>query len=120
MYAQSSGTTAAGLGVIDVLRRCADDLTCADEEPLLRLRQDDLDDVLARLGEQHRPWLVALAERHVLRVEPVLGEAGEILAAPLFTFDRGGRLHACLDPQDDSPRLRAALEDAGVVVVAPE
>lgn len=117
--AQTGGAAAAGLGVIDVLQRCADDLSCADEDPLGRASQDDLAWVLGKLGEEHRPWLQDLADRVVLRFEPVLSSTGEILATPLFTFDRGGQLHACLDPADDSPRLRHALEDAGAVVVTP-
>lgn len=119
VFAQTGGASAAGLGVLAELQRSADDLGCADDDPLGYASQDDLEWVLGRLGDDHRAWLLDLAERHVLRFEPVLGAGNEILATPLFTFDRAGKLHACLDPADASERRREILADAGVVVVAP-
>jgi len=119
VMAQTGGASAAGLGVVSVLRRCADDLACADEDAFACASHDDLEWVVSRLGETHRGWVLDLAERCALRFEPVLAPDGEVVVAPLFTYDRTGKLHVCLDPADDSPRLRHALEDFGAVVVTP-
>jgi hypothetical protein len=119
VYAQTGGASAASLGVIDVLRRTADDLTCPDERNPQSLAQDDMDWIVSRLGEEHRAWVVDLSTRCVLRLEPVVAADGETVATPLFTYERGGKLHACVDPEQDSPALRQRLEDLGVEVVEP-
>ncbi|MEZ6066710.1 MAG: hypothetical protein R3B90_13625 [Planctomycetaceae bacterium] len=57
--------------------------------------QDDLNDILDRIGHEHRTWLVDLRKRFDIRQEPMTDGVGAVLAEPLFWFRTGDSVHAC-------------------------
>ncbi len=59
--------------------------------------QDDLIDILKRIGPEHRPWLVNLWKSHQIHQEPILNDSGQIVADPLFWFEHEGMKWACFE-----------------------
>ena len=59
--------------------------------------QDDLIDILKRIGPEHRPWLVNLWKSHQIHQEPILNDSGRIIADPLFWFEHNGFKWACFE-----------------------
>ena len=59
--------------------------------------QDDLIDILKRIGGEHRPWLVNLWKSHQIHQEPIMNDSGQIVADPLFWFERDGLKWACFE-----------------------
>ena len=72
------------------------------------------------IGAEHRDWLNGLRSLHRLVQEPMLEENGAILCEPLFWYESDGRRFACFPKaKPPSQRIKNALEDAGVVILAP-
>ena len=59
--------------------------------------QDDLIDIMKRIGTQHRPWLVNLWKSHQIHQEPILNDIGQIIVDPLFWFEHEGMKWACFE-----------------------
>lgn len=51
--------------------------------------QDDLNDILDRIGHEHRRWPVDLWKRFEIRQEPITDAMGHILAEPLLLVRTG-------------------------------
>ncbi|OYW23716.1 MAG: hypothetical protein B7Z55_03235, partial [Planctomycetales bacterium 12-60-4] len=63
--------------------------------------QDDLNDILDRIGHEHRKWLVDLWKRYDIRQEPITDSAGAVLAEPLFWFRADETVHACFGNESE-------------------
>lgn len=71
--------------------------------------QDDLNDILERIGNEHRQWLVDLWKRFEIRQEPLTDTRGQLVAEPLFWFDVGAERLACFDSHSPRPVLPKQL-----------
>lgn len=79
--------------------------------------QDDLVDVLGRIGTEHRDWLLGLWRRYTIVQEPLLTKSGELVAEPLFWFTTGRGTYASFGKETPSQRIVERLEDLGVTVL---
>ena len=59
--------------------------------------QDDLIDILKRIGAQHRLWLVNLWKSHEIHQEPIMNDSGQIIVDFLFWFEHDGMKRACFE-----------------------
>lgn len=101
----------------EVFEECLDNLCARPQIETEISPQDDLVDLLDRIGEEHRKWLMGLWNRFSIKQEPVLTDQGEIVAEPLLWFRAGNEVYACFGR--DRPRQRAMqrLEDAGINIL---
>ena len=79
---------------------------------------DNFEDLVTRLGTEHRPWLSRLWKNYAIQQEPIIVDDGEILGEPLFWFQNGKRSYACFE-NTIGARARHRLNDAGIDVIAP-
>lgn len=80
--------------------------------------QDDLNDILERIGNEHRQWLVDLWKRFEIRQEPLTDAKGRLVAEPLFWFDMGTERVACFDNKSPRPVLPKQLDERSVKAIA--
>lgn len=73
--------------------------------------QDDVEDLVALLGEQHRKWLHGVWANYRPSQEPILTQNKELVAEPLFWLKHGGEIHACFGDQLPKKRTLQKLED---------
>ena len=57
--------------------------------------QDDINDILDSIGQEHRKWLVDLWKRYDIRQEPLIDSEGKVIAEPLFWFKKDDAVFAC-------------------------
>jgi superfamily I DNA/RNA helicase len=81
--------------------------------------QDDLNDILDRIGKEHRHWLVCLWKQFEIRQEPVTDSDGSILTEPVFWFEQNGRRFACFGAEGILPERQAVLQKIGIEVLVP-
>lgn len=76
--------------------------------------QADFDNLLEQIGSQHRKWLQSLRRDYKIIQEPIIDSGGQVIAEPLFWFDKNGKHHACfLEAISDT--LERMLADLGIV-----
>jgi superfamily I DNA/RNA helicase len=80
---------------------------------------DEFEDVLQRLGGDHRKWLEEVWRKHQIVQEPIVAEDGEVLAEPLFWYRDGETSFACFDGEPPDRYTLNKLEDVGVKVLKP-
>lgn len=76
--------------------------------------QDDFDDLLERIGPQHRKWLQSLWNEFSVVQEPVCDTDGTVVAQPLFWLERDGRRYACFLPGEQPPEIDKILAQYGI------
>ena len=79
--------------------------------------QDDVIEILDRIGRKHRRWLTGLWNSHNISQEPLTTDSGQIIAEPLFHFHAGQKCYACFGPEQPRERIRRRLEDSGIVLL---
>jgi len=57
--------------------------------------QDEFNDLLEQVGKKHRKWVRQLWSRFKISREPLLNETGNVIAEPLFWFEKDGSVFAC-------------------------
>ncbi len=82
-------------------------------------RLDELQDLLEMIGDEHKKWLEDLCATRWVEQEPIVSDAGEILAEPLFWFKDDERTYACFGKTAPPTYTLHKLEDAGIRVIAP-
>ncbi len=87
-----------------------------DESPFSH--EDDITDILERIGPEHRGWLVTLWEHHEVIQEPIADDLGTVIAEPLFWFERGGQRFACFDVEPSAAEKSRLMSDHGIVVIS--
>lgn len=101
-----------------VIQECLDSL---HERPTIETEispQDDLVDVLAIIGNEHRKWLAELWNRHDVSQEPLVAVDGELIAEPLFWFTRNGKQFVCFGNEVPRQRVLQRLQDFGATLLA--
>lgn len=105
--------------LLTTLEQCLD---CLLESPKIEKEVsnlEDFEDVLERLGNEHRLWLKSLWKRYQIQQEPIIASNGEILGEPLFWFDAEDRRIACFGKEKPGSHTAFKLEDSGIEVIYP-
>ena len=97
-----------------VINECLDNLEERPEVEWEISPQDDLLEILDRIDEEHRKWLIGLWNRYKISQEPLMTKGGEIVAEPLFSLRVGKKSYACFGADPPRHRVRQRLEDFGV------
>lgn len=87
--------SAASRTLSETISACVETMTSTPNVEIPTSIQDDLNDILDRIGHEHRRWLVDLWKRFDIRQEPITDGVGAVLAEPLFWFRAGDSIHAC-------------------------
>lgn len=105
--------------IMSVLQECLELLVDRADVDKEISNIDEFEDVVERIGQNHRSWLANLWKKHWIEQEPILAEGGEIVAEPVFWFQDDQRTFACFgsDPPGKSTQFR--LEDAGIQIIRP-
>jgi superfamily I DNA/RNA helicase len=82
-------------------------------------RSDEFEEVLHRLGGEHKKWLEELWREHQIVQEPIVADDGEVLAEPLFWYRDGERSYACFGGQVPDRYTLNRLEDVGASLLKP-
>jgi len=101
----------------DVIEDCLGNL---EERPTIECDntiQDDVIEILDRIGHRNRKWLVGIWSTNRISQEPLATTSGQIVAEPLFHFRANQRHYACFGNTPPRERIRRKLEDAGVDVL---
>jgi superfamily I DNA/RNA helicase len=80
---------------------------------------DEFEEVLGRIGQEHRSWLEAVWKKRWIEHEPILEPDGAILAEPLFWFKEDDRICACFGNKQPGKHIEFKLQDAGVMLLKP-
>jgi len=96
MYGIHTGSTASRL-LMETIADCVAMQNAAPNIDASSSIQDDLIDILKRIGTKHRPWLVNLWKSHEIHQEPIMNDSGQIIADPLFWFEHDGLKWACFE-----------------------
>jgi len=105
--------------LLATLQKCMDTLV---DRPAIEPEISDLDDfedVLGRLGSDHRDWLAGLWKTRMIQQEPIVAEDGELIAEPLFWFQIDDRMFACFGNQGPGTHTLHKLQDNKIEVVRP-
>ncbi len=105
--------------ICSVIEECLDDLC---ERPIVDhhiSHQDDLVELIERIGEEHRDWLFRLLARFPMSQEPIFSEVGELIVEPLFWVKVGEVLYACFGKEAPKVRTRQKLDDSGIRLLVP-
>jgi superfamily I DNA/RNA helicase len=103
-----------------VIEECLDQLV---DRPIVDMeisKNNDLEEVFARL-KCKREWLEKKwKDHHPIEQEPLQAPNGEIIGEPLFWYRAEGRIHACFEPEKLSKRRQHQLEDFGIRILEPD
>ncbi len=106
-----------GQRICNVIDDCLNDLHERPEVDAHISIQDDLIELLSRIGNEHREWLISIVKQHGISQEPLLTQDSEVIAEPLFWFRTSDKVFACLGPNRPRTRILQRLEDCGVSVL---
>ena len=79
--------------------------------------QDDFNDILEQIGQQHRKWLLAIWKAYEVIQEPIMGGDGKLIAEPLFWFKSGSRTFACFGADPMEQDVKTGSKDHGIRVL---
>ncbi|HNW12407.1 MAG TPA: hypothetical protein PKI71_13675, partial [Candidatus Rifleibacterium sp.] len=79
---------------------------------------DDFEDIILRIGREHRDWLEGLWHDGIQQ-EPLIAPDREMIAEPLFWFKNGNQLVCCFEKDSLATHIRNRIEDDGGRVVFP-
>ena len=105
--------------MMSVMAKCLDLLVERPEIEKEISRFDEFEEVVQRIGPNHRSWLEVVWKNQRVEQEPILSSDGEILAEPLFWFKDDDRTFACFGAEHPGKRTQYRLEDAGITIIEP-
>src|SRR5208283_2121578 len=105
--------------ILSVIENCLDAVLERPKVEKEISNLDDYEDVLERIGSEHRDWLARLWKSRWIEQEPIVTDDGEILAEPLFWFKEDDRLVACFEEGSPGASTLHKLEDAGILALHP-
>ena len=97
-----------------VIEECLDYLEEAPDVDSEISPQDDIEEILEKIGGEHRKWLLELWSKVKVSQEPLMTKTGEVIAEPLFKFRIGNQTYACFGRDLPRKRILRRLEDFGV------
>jgi hypothetical protein len=115
----STAASSQAAEILSVIESCLDGVLDRPKVEKEISNLDDYEDVLARIGSEHRDWLTGLWKSRWIEQEPIVTVEGEILAEPIFWFKEDDLVIACFGEGSPGPHTLHKLEDAGIQVVRP-
>ncbi|MCE9552286.1 MAG: AAA family ATPase [Planctomycetes bacterium] len=113
----SGGDYPASTQINDAIESC---LSVLDAQPDIEDEtsdQDDFNDILERIGPQHRKWLSSIWKDFEVIQEPITDAAGEIIAEPLLWFNREGKRFAFFGNEPPSLLVLQRLEEIAFRII---
>ncbi|MEK7833504.1 MAG: AAA family ATPase, partial [Acidobacteriota bacterium] len=105
--------------LLTTLEQCLDCLLESPEVEKEISNIEEFEDVLERLGGEHRRWLESLWKDYQIQQEPIIASNGEILGEPLFWFKAKDRVTACFGKEKPGRHTMFKLEDNGIEIIQP-
>ncbi len=116
IYGTGGGSVASGQ-LSETIATCVETMNVTPNVEGSTSIQDDLNDILENIGFEHRAWLVDLWKRFEIRQEPIIEADGQVLAEPLFWFERHGMKLACFGVETLSHARQRELSNTGINVL---
>jgi len=107
-----------GSQIMPVLKECRGLLVEGGDQTFIS-PVDDINDIVERLGEEHRGWVERIGRRYKIEQEPITSQSGEILLEPLFWFAASNRKFICFSSQLISRDTQHRAEDCGFRILNP-
>lgn len=101
----------------ETITSCIDNLNWTPPIEAITSIQDDQNDILDQIGQEHRKWLIKLWQQFEIRQEPITDNSGSIIVEPLFWFATGNKTYACFNNELFTAEIVCKLVDAGVAVL---
>ena len=98
IYGMREGSTASRR-LCQTISNCVKAMNLTAKVDVSTSMQDDLNDILASIGFQHRQWLEDLWKRFPIRQEPITAVDGTVVAEPLFWIEKNNQCLACFGDQ---------------------
>ncbi len=109
--------SAAHRQVTETIASCVETLNWTPPVETPQSIQDDLNDILDRIGTEHRQWLVNLWKRFEIVQEPIQTDDGQVLAEPVFRLHLDGQCWACFGIEAVSEQILLAIHQRGIRVL---
>jgi superfamily I DNA/RNA helicase len=103
--------------IISVLHECLELLVDRAEVDKEISDIDEFEDIVERIGQNHRSWLENLWKKYWIEQEPILAGNGEIIAEPIFWFQIDQRTVACFGNNSPGKSTQFRLDDAGIEII---
>jgi superfamily I DNA/RNA helicase len=116
IFGLQSGST-ANRQVTETIASCVDTMNWTPPIETPQSIQDDLNDILERIGPEHRQWLVNLWKRFEIVQEPIQTADGQVLAKPLFCLHQDGQCWACFGTETVSHQVLSMIQERGIRVL---
>ena len=116
IFGLQSGS-AANRHVTEAIANCVETLNWTPTIETPQSIQDDLNDILERIGTEHLKWLVSLWRRFVIDQEPIQSDDGQVLAEPIFCLQNDGQRWACFGTETVSDQVVNAIHLRGIGVL---
>lgn len=104
--------------LVSVIEQCLNNLLVSQKVEQSPSRLDDFQDLLEAIGDEHKKWLEDICSTRWVEQEPIISDAGELLAEPLFWFKDDERTYACFGKTEPPTYTLHKLEDAGIRLIA--
>jgi superfamily I DNA/RNA helicase len=118
IYSIRQGSTASRQ-VWQTIDNCVEALNTTPDVEMATSVQDDLNDILDRIGIEHRKWLINLWKRFAIRQEPLTDADGTVLAEPLFWFEQENQRLVCFGDESVSQEQQAGFQQLLITVLNP-
>ena len=102
-----------------IMEQCYDAILRRPTVDIQVSKQDDFENLLAAIGDEHRAWLGGIWKKYDIQQEPILSDEGEILAEPVLWFRNKTTIIACFGKDAPSAKARFALEDMDATILVP-
>ena len=105
--------------ILAVLEQCLNQMVEPPKVEKEISRIDEFEDLLERVGVEHRAWLENVWHDCQVEQDMLLSSDGEYLAEPLFWYRKDGKTFACFGNDPPGAFYRQKLEDAKVYTISP-
>ncbi len=116
IYGMTNGSIASRQ-IMRTISKCIETMSKTPVVELSTSTQDDLHDILEKIGVEHRKWLIDLWNRFSIRQEPIMDANGDVLAEPIFWFEHSGNRIACFHDDTDVGGFLHRSHQSGIVAL---
>jgi superfamily I DNA/RNA helicase len=102
--------------IIQVLKQCLNSMADVPAYQDEATGIDVAEELKELIGREHSAWLKSLMKQHSIELEPICAPDGEVIAEPLFWFERDEVKHACF-AKEPMKSVCHRLDDAGVRLI---